>query len=296
MHSPEHERRDIIRYWKLESGSDEEPVYAEKVHTEVLSNDRRYDVWDVHGTEERWWVIRPSLGIVGVMALYWQDESPTIDAALNYHIGSEERWRAEYKRSQTPEEQRDRLATSFRRVEQANDALKRADEAEEFQAVGMRCRECLLAFIREVATEAMVPEEQEPPKLGDFIRWSELVASTITAGASSKRVRAYLKTVAERTWELVGWLTHSSNATLFDGEITVEATRHLLVVYSYALARYERGQPDRCPVCNSYRLAFDYHPELGLYHPDFRRPNVAYVTRCASCGCEDEPQPVTSPW
>lgn len=290
MHSTEHERLDVIRYWKLESGSDEGPAYAERVYTEILTNDRRYDVWDVRGTDERWWVIEP------MKNLYWQDQYPTIDDALNYHIGSEERKRAEYKRSQTTQEQRDRLATSFRRVEQANDALKRADEAEEFQAVGMRCRECLLAFVREVATEAMVPEEQEPPKLGDFVRWSDLVASTIAAGASSKRVRTYLKTVAERTWELVGWLTHSSNAKLADGEMAVEATGHLLVVYSHALVRYERGEPDRCPSCSSYRLAFDYRPELGHYHPDFGRPNGAYVTRCASCGWEDKPQPVTSPW
>ncbi len=47
MHSPEYEKHDIIRYWKLESPSDEEVTHAEKIHTEVLSNGRRYDVWDV---------------------------------------------------------------------------------------------------------------------------------------------------------------------------------------------------------------------------------------------------------
>ncbi len=231
------------------------------------------------GYDGRWWVI------TNMTNLYPQDQFPTMDHALNQHIGLTQRVIAkEFKRSHTTEEQQDRLATSFRRVEQANDALAQADEAEGFQAVGMRCRECLLAFIREVATEAMVPVGEDAPKQGDFIHWSELVASAIAGGGHSKRVRAYLKTVAQRTWELVQWLTHTSNATLFDGEMAVEATGHLLVVYSYALVRYERGEPERCPVCNSYRLTAAYRPELGR--------GGAYVTLCESCGWEDTPRHV----
>lgn len=276
MYSSEHERRNIIRYWKLESPSDEEVTYAEKIHTEILSNNRRYDVWNVHATDGRWWVI------TNMTNLYPQDDFPTMDHALNNHIGLIERVRAkEFKRTHTTEEQQDRLATPFRRIEQADNALSEADEAEEFQAVGMRCRECLLSFIHEVATKAMVPEEQESPKQGDFIHWSELVASTIARGDRSYRVRAYLKVVAKRTWEMVSWLTHASDATLFDGEMAVEATGHLLVVYSYALVRYERGEPERCPVCSSYRLAADYRPELGA--------DAAYITLCEACGWEDKP-------
>lgn len=280
MYSPEHERRVIISYWKIESPSDEDVTHAEKIHTEVLSNGRRYDVWDVHATDGRWWVI------TNMTNLYSQEDFPSMDHALNQHIGLVERVIAkEFKRSHTTEEQQDRLATSFRRIEQANDALNEADEAEEFQAVGMRCRECLLAFIREVANEAMVPMGEEPPKRNDFIHWSELVASSIAGGGHSKRIRAYLKAVAERTWDLVQWLTHTSNATLLDGEVTVEATGHLLVVYSYALVRYERGEPDRCPACDSYRMSADYRPELVS--------SGAYVTICDSCGWEDTPDPVS---
>lgn len=58
------------------------------------------------------------------------------------------------------------------------------------------------------------------------------------------------------------------------GEMAVEATGHLLVVYSYALVRYERGEPEHCPFCSSYRLTADYRPELGV--------SGAYVTICES--------------
>ena len=280
MNSPEHERRAIVQYWQRQSPPYEKVLHAGKIHTEVLTNSRRYDVWDVHATDGQWWVI------TNMTNVYPKEHFPTMDHALNQHIGLIERVLAkEFKRSHTTDEQRDRLATSWRRVEQANDALAEADEAEEFQAVGMRCRECLLAFIREVATEAMVPVGEDVPKQGDFLAWSELVANAIAGGGHSERVRAYLKTVAERTWKLVHWLTHASNATFFDGEIAVEATGHLLVVYSYALVRYERGEPDRCPVCGSYRLSADYRPELDT--------SGAYVTLCQSCGWEDTPNHVS---
>lgn len=280
VQSPEHERRHVIRYWNSQSAEDEEVTHAEKIHTEVVSNGRRYDVWDVHATDGQWWVI------TNMTNLYSKAHFPTMDHALNQHIGLIERVRAkEFKRSHTTEEQQDRLATSWRRVEQANDALAEADESEDFQAVGMRCRECLLAFIREVATEAMVPQGEDMPKQGAFLPWSELVVNTIASGGHSERIRAYLKGVARHTWDMVQWLTHTSNATLFDGEMAVEATGHLLVVFSYALVRYERGEPSRCPVCGSYRLAGDYRPELGR--------GGAYVTLCEACGWEDVPEEVS---
>ncbi len=42
------------------------------------------------------------------------------------------------------------LLVTNRKLIQAGEALDDADEAEEFQAVGMRCRECLLALIKEI--------------------------------------------------------------------------------------------------------------------------------------------------
>lgn len=274
MHSPEHERRAIISYWESQS-PDEEVEHAEKVHSETLRGGQRFDIWDVHATDGRWWVITNPTN------LYSQEEHPSMDYALSFHIGIGQRLIFGEKRTHETNEQRDRMSTSFRRLEQADDALNEADEAEEFQSVGMRCRECLLAFIRETATEDMVPDSEEPPKRADFVHWSELVAATVASGSSQRRLRSYLKNVAKSAWEPVNWLTHAENATRLDGELAVEATGHVLTVFSYALVRHERGEPKRCPVCSSYRLTSDYRPELGR--------GGAYVTLCESCGWEDEP-------
>ena len=169
---------------------------------------------------------------------------------------------------------------------QAAEALDQAHEAEEFQAVGMRCRECLLALVRSIAAEPMVEPSHEAPKVGDFVHWSELIANVLARGASAKELRGYLKTVAKAAWQLVSWLTHASNAIRFDGEMAVEATHSTLVAYGVALLRFEHGIPTRCPQCNSYKITTRYLPELGVESP--------YGTVCEACAWTDIDQQATT--
>jgi hypothetical protein len=209
--------------------------------------------------------------------LYLQSEFKSMDYVLSFHVGLMHRIMA--RQSQEPrtgDEERDRLITPWRKWEQAGKAAEEAEEAEDFQAVGMRCREALVAFVRVAAKDDMVPQGQEAPKRADFLHWSEYITAAITP--TSPRLRGYLRKTAASTWDLVNWLTHETNAHKFDAVIAVDATAHTLDVIGMALVRYERGQPDRCPECASYRLVGDYRRELG-----------AYVTLCEACGWASEP-------
>lgn len=275
MNSSEQDRLAISDYFEMEA-EDEEIQHLEKIASERIF-DQQHDVWDVHTDVGRWWVI------TGPTNLYSQDEFKSMDYALSFHIGLGMRLMAR-NQPKVPTEEKERLATSWRRWTQSADALDQADESEEFQAVGMRCRECLLAFIRDLAHEGMIPEGQIPPKRGDFIHWSEHVADAIAAGSGSADLRSYLKSVARATWQLVAWLTHASNATRLDGRIAVNATEHVLASFAMALVRFERGVPDRCPQCSSYKLTSDYRPEVNAESP--------YITRCEACGWEHLPTSV----
>ncbi len=129
---------------------DEEVVRLEKVASETALG-QRYDVWDVHTSKHRWWVVTNPTN------LYSQTELPSMDHALSFHLGLRLRIVERQRKDPPGEEERARLAGAWRRFGQAVDGLNAADEAEEFQAVGMRCRECLLAFVRDVAHEYPVP-------------------------------------------------------------------------------------------------------------------------------------------
>ena len=108
---------------------------------------------------------------------------PSLDYTLSFHIGLIARVQAKRKGTEN-ERLGDRLAVAFRKWEQAAEALDRSAEAEEIQAVGMRCRECLIAFIMSVSDLKMVPVGRTAPKAADFIQWSELMADTIAVDGS----------------------------------------------------------------------------------------------------------------
>lgn len=265
-----HKEQAIRDYVEWQSPN-EKVLHLEKISTEFVL-DRKLDAWDVRTDGERYWVITNPTN------LYSQESFPSLDYTLSFHVGVTLRMMASRQRTAT-DEQQDRLAAGWRRWEQAASALDRADEAEDFQAVGMRCRECLIAVIRAIANPSMVPEGQEYPKASDFIQWSELIANTIAHGDSAREIRSYLKSVSRSTWQLANWLTHASNAVRFDGHMAVEATQNTLAAFGAALIRFEKGIPDRCPRCTSYRITSVYEPEL--------ENDSLYVTLCESCGWND---------
>lgn len=54
------------------------------------------------------------------------------------------------------------------------------------------------------------------------------------------------------------WLQHEGNATPLDAEIVLDATGLLLALFAKLINRQEHGGgPQRCPVCDSYRVRYD---------------------------------------
>jgi hypothetical protein len=92
-------------------------------------------------------------------------------------------------------------------------ALDESVESEDIQAVGMRCREALLAFIRSVSNTNLGPAGEVKPQTSNFMEWSKLVANAIAPGSHNEHIRGDLKAVAKETWQLAGWLTHAVNAS-----------------------------------------------------------------------------------
>jgi hypothetical protein len=171
--------------------------------------------------------------------------------------------------------QKARLTPVWRRWEQAAETLDMAEEAEDFQAVGVKCRECLMQLVRSLAKPEMVPPgEDAAPQRSNFISWSELIANTVAGGSSAERIRGHLKATAKSAWELAGWLTHANGATRHDAAFMLDATHTVLAAFGHAVIRHESDSPERCPNCGSYNL------DVGL-NPELPRP---YVSECEECG------------
>lgn len=263
MRATKRETAHITEY--VESQAHEAVIHAEKVASELVGP-VRHDVWDVHCDDSRWWVITNPTN------LYSQGDFKSRDVALTFHIGWALRVSYLHER-QVPvrPEAADLLEGSWRRWQQAFEAYENGDEAENFQAVGVRLRECLVSFVGETTSDALVPPGQTAPQAANFKAWAELLANTLAAGPSNKQLRSYLKKTADETWEYVGWLTHAKNAIRMDAEIGLKAVEHLLGTFT--AARLRLGQePPRCGDCGSYRVVAGICEHCGWQNPAYEPP------------------------
>jgi len=236
-----------IRNYVERQTSDEKVVHAERVTTEFIFG-RKLEGWDVRTDEGRWWVITSPTN------LYSQELFPSLDYTISFHVGVTARMMSQPEPGVHPMEQMT-LAASWRKWEQAAEAFQEAEEAEDFQAVGMRCRECLIAMVTSIMKLNSIDAGPTPPKRSDVINWCEIIADDIAAGGSAEYIRKYLKTISRSGWQLVNWLIHASNATKPDASLAIDSTQHVLAIFSTALFRYTQGLPDRCPDCGSYKLS-----------------------------------------
>lgn len=148
-----------------------------------------------------------------------------------------------------------------------------ANEAEDFQAVGIKCREDLIALVQEHADAEWVGTLASAPKRSDVKGWGDVFAQKLTHG----RMRAYLKGLFETTWDLVVWLQHYKNAVPWDAELVLDATSHLIEGFGVLLRRHEQGPPKRCPRCESYRVSNAFET-VERPQPGFTETPV-----CAAC-------------
>jgi hypothetical protein len=239
-----------------------------------------YDVWMDKG--DRWWVITDFTN------LYAQEDFNDIDQAFTYHLGMCALLREKF-RIETDEESAEYVGRPWRRLVKAFDAMSEAEEAEDFQAVGIRCREALLALVREHSSADWLGAPVGAPNVADFKGWMSLHGAALTSG----RFRSYLRDVAERAWDLTVWLQHFSDATELDAEIVLEATAHFLRVFAMAVQRYQAGSSTRCPACESYRVAEDGNVEERDGVPGYASNEV-----CLACGWTSERtfEPYTLDW
>src|SRR5262245_54918781 len=101
------------------------------------------------------------------------------------------------------------LVACWRPLDEANEALCQADEVEDFQAVGMRCREALITLGHVAQDLILLPEGQERPKRSDFRTWSELTANTMLPGPTHQERRRLLKSSGDAAWKFANWLTRA---------------------------------------------------------------------------------------
>lgn len=269
MRGSARERTEIRTY--VEGLAHEDVAHLEMVASELVGM-LRHKIWDVHCPTSRWWVVTNPTN------LYSQEDFKSRDVALTFHIGLTMRVQYEQE-SAVPVApgSADLLPGSWRRWQQAFEAYEGGDEAEAFQSVGVRLRECLVSFVGETRDDGLVPEGQAAPKASDFKGWTDSLASALAAGESASRLRSYLKKMAVETWEYVNWLTHAKNAVRLDAEIGLKSVEHLLGMFTAARLR-SGASVRRCEACGSYQVAAGTCRHCDWIDPTYQPPEAAELS------------------
>lgn len=270
---PDHEEKYIRQYVESQTRDDSNPVkLIQKIGSRRAGGQSHeiYDVWMDKG--DRWWVI------TNITNLYSQADFNSIDQAFTFHLGICLQLN-ERSRSDASDEGGGAVSSAWRKFARAADAMNGASEAEDFQAVAIRCREALLAMIRDHTDDEWVPTESDRPEVANFKAWIEIFSVALATG----RLRSYLKLLGEKSWDLTVWLQHYVNATEWDAELVLNSTAHLINTLDLAIIRLDNGEPQRCPQCDSYRVESDgditeREGQKGWWSQDV----------CAACGWRGE--------
>jgi len=270
----EQETQHVIEYMASQA-TDLTVVMVQKVYSENVLH-VCHSVWDVHTDKDRWWVITEPTN------LYSQEQFPNMDLALTFHVGLCLRIpRSErQKLSALPIEP---LAAPFQILTGASEALQHAQEVADYQAIGVRCREALLALAAAAQTVLPWTGEGERPKAADMKAWSEQICTVVLGGASHEHRRHLFKTLLDSAWKFANWLAHAKGTRWHDAEAAVSVTENAMGLVSSAVIQHLRGVPDVCPACGSHRLSPERGIRTDLPDVEWERPV------CAQCGWVGEP-------
>lgn len=270
-HDP-HEEAEIAAYVDGQCHGEETVEYVELIKTEYVGG-QRFDAWDVHTDKGRWWVLTNGTN------LYSQQHFPSLDYTLSFHIGLMLRVQANAAKAGDGEPSP--FDEVYRRQDQAADLLERAIEAEEFQAVGMQLRECLFSLVAAIRRRVNLQTEGERPKDADVKAWLDLVAGHLCPGEPNKEMRGYLKATAEKTWQVVNWLTHHRNANRTSARIAFDAVASVVSHSAWLITRERADLTQLCPRCSSRDVRSYYDPAI--------EPDGDYFERCRSCDWDNHP-------
>lgn len=181
-------------------------------------------VWNVKTNKGAWWVVESD---ITPMNLYTQEAFYfSADEAYSFHLGIVQRLDENYRKNfkhvidEIPLDI-DRIKSIKRRLSVAAQELNNAIEAEDFQSIGLVCRECLLEFGKELIKGNKEPIKGKEIKNGDFKNIANAFVDYYIPGPSNADLRNYSKKVADIAWSYSSQIVHSATKSLPDTKISI---------------------------------------------------------------------------
>ncbi len=247
---------DISKYVEWQSQNKCKVLNAKPEHT---FNDLGVEVrvWNVKtDTDGSWWVVE---GDEVPMNLYPQGAYYFgTDEVYSFHMGIMERMKnSEYR----PEDfvkaitLNDDIAPQlFRKLKNIANLIDSAIEIEDFQAIGVQCREILIELGNTIYIIEMAGEDEQP-QASNFKKKGEFFVQFYLRGSDNSDYRSIIKKLTESTWDYANKITHSHNATFYEASTCVTLCTSLVGVYENIKQKvFDPISQYKCKNCKSKKL------------------------------------------
>lgn len=166
----------------------------------------------------------------------------------------------------------------FRKLKNTALLIDTAIEIEDFQAIGVQCREILIELGNNIYSPQMASQEEQA-KESDFKRKAELFIQYHIPGKDNKDYRNSIKKMTEGTWDYAAKIVHSRNSTFYDVSTCVSLTTSIVTMYENVRLKYlDLISKCKCRNCQSKKLRIS-NRELSDDEKEFR-----LELTCEECG------------
>ena len=252
---------DVTKYVELESQNKCKVLSAKP---EYKFNDLGMEVcvWNVKTDNDGdWWVVE---GDEVPMNLYSQSAYYFgADEAYSFHMGLMKRMRVEQEKFSSEDFVRgvtlgtDIAPQLFRKLKNVAQLIDSAHEVEDFQSIGVQCREILIELGNYIYVPDMATNGEQSQK-SNFKQKVELFLQFYLKGSENSDYRSMIKKLTESTWEYACKITHSSKATFYEASSCVMMCTSLIGVCENILQKiYDPVSQYECSSCKSKRLVID---------------------------------------
>lgn len=170
----------------------------------------------------------------------------------------------------------------FRKLKSVAALIDTAEEIEDFQAIGVQCRETLIELGNHIY-QPMMAADAEQPQVSNFKRKAELFIQFYLKGSENADYRSIIKKLTEATWDYANKITHSRSATYYEASTCVTLCISLVGTYENILQKvFDPLAQYHCSVCKSKKVSID-----GDVSDNEGMVEKLYL-HCEECGAKTE--------
>ncbi|TSJ46647.1 hypothetical protein [Fluviicola chungangensis] len=238
------------------------------------------NVWNVKTVNEAYWVVE---GENAPMNLYTQNAHYfSVDEAYSFHMGITQRLTKRHQDNfkdiidEMPLDI-ERVKSISRKLNSASKKLSIDLEPEEFQSIGLICRESLVDLSKELCKRNEQLINEKGFKTSDFKNVSSEFIDLYITGSNNAELRNYSRKITEIAWSYCSTIVHSPNKTYPDVKIALLFTSMAVSLLENLFLKYIGFDNEPvCAICGSKKISIIE-----------TIPNK-FIAICESCKNEEE--------